>query len=627
MEAEVSDQEGRRDADDQQHSEAEDSAFGSFFPNPEQDREPLAGAEGDAEIKPVEPVGQVSGELDLAESFRMNTRLLQYIHDSHARLVKVLERGDRSEMYIQATEALNSTFRELHASQEQLARQLERERKLSPVVAMLSIALAAAVIAVLFLLFFDDTADRIAAEVEQLAQARVYQEQSTTDGLEMQEEVAARLMGAVDRGLAANRVLLNENRAQGDEISRLQGTLSGLQSEFETAAQARERALAEADQIRKERDRLSAELAGARGELVDRDMRGNEMEKLLVAMEAGEIGTGAEPSTSTELPGSVEPDPETAAEESTFQPITDAISEPTPEPTTEPAVDDLAGDTVEIPTDPGIPAAGSGGDVQEVTPDISSDPVVRDFNTFLADAGVIDLRLLHCDGIRDGRIENAVIEIRSQEGFPIGVHDARSLELHIDPASMTASLVLEDGDTVLRGNRQAFPEGRLEIGVAAVAPGSWSLAGVAEIARIVSREASIQGEDDVVEELPVAQIPFDARPVIRRLNSTLGAEGLGVYEFFMLAGVEGGEMQDVRLHHYERGGALRKTVVAPRCRILLDDRQRTVKLLFFDGHHVTRGREVPFFKGRGDEHATWAIDVSQADVEQWRRLLAELGST
>ncbi len=558
---------------------------------------PAGGAGAADDANSVGEVRRLLGELDacapatltprdVAESLQLNTRILQYVHDAHTRLVKVLERGDRAEMYIQATEALNRTFRRLHESQQELAERLQEERRRNPLLVAVSAVAAGLLVVVAAVFVLGGVRDDLGSEVERLAAAREQQSQAAEASRREQDAASSELLETINQGFAANRVLANENRVQGSEIASLKQRLAGVEEERAAFGRARDEAAAEAERIAAENMRLVLDLDQARSELVRRDLAGDRLRELL--------GGGGEESAA--------PDVEAAQ----------------PPPVAQPGAPETAA----------APAAAAETAVarREAAVLPADSPEIQSLNSFLRDAGVIDLRLLRCDGAADGALRRAVFEVRSKEGFPIGIHEAARTRVTVDPTAMSAMLILEEGESVLRGIRQPFPGGVLRIAIAAVAPESWAAPGLLEIVRVES-SGTPAGESVPKSEPPgKAAPPFDPRPTLARLNSRLKQDGLAAYEFFLLEGLEEGALLQAGLHLYEPSGALARTVVAARCEVEVDALEQRVVLHFFDGSHVLRGQEVPFFKGKGQALGTWSHELPGADLDAWQALLADLAA-
>ena len=300
--------------------------------------------------------------------------------------------------------------------------------------------------------------------------------------------------------------------------------------------------------------------------------------------------------------------------------------------------------------------------VIEDAPPTEQELRVAAVNAFLSDAGIVGLRLLRADGLEDGHLLRAIFELRNDQGYPIGFHDAARARFRVDPATMKGALVFEGGATVVRGVRSAFPGGSLDIDIPAVAPGSYTGGVMAVLTEVVTPAVAAAAPaetpapipvqtpvpapnvdpvgTDVVEitsttpeaPAPVAAVPavvtpppFDPAPLLAGLNDRLRLDGGGRLEFGRVTSVGASGLQDVIAHHYGPSGQLSKTVVARTCGVEMDERDREIVLRFVDGHHVTRGREVPFFRGRGADHGIWTYRLRGADLDRWRAWAAEFG--
>ncbi|MBI4881862.1 MAG: hypothetical protein HY812_19715 [Planctomycetes bacterium] len=491
---------------------------------------------------------------DVAESLRLNTRILQYVHDAHTRLVKVLERGDRAEMYIQATEALNRTFRRLHESQQELAERLQEERRRNPLLVAVSAVAAGLLVVVAAVFVLGGVRDDLGSEVERLAAARERQLEETDASRRQQDAASSELLETINQGFAANRVLANENRAQGSEIAGLKQLLAGVEEEQAALARARDEAAREAQRLGAENTRLALDLDQARSELVARDLSGDRLREILA-------GRGEE----REAPAAEGAEPPPAA-----RPGAPATAEAPEAPEAEEA------------GEAGTEAAAADGARGRREPALlpAESPEVQALNAFLRDAGVIDLRALRCEGAADGALVRAVFEVRSEQGFPIGIHEAARTRVTVDPSTMSATLILEEGVSVLRGIRQPFPEGVLRIAIAAVAPGSWEAPGLTEVVRLEPSAAPSEAAQQADASGARAAPPFDPRPTLARLNNRLKQDGRGSCEFFLLDGIEEGALIRAGLHLYEPSGALARTVVAARCEVDVDAAEERVVLRF-----------------------------------------------
>jgi nitrogen fixation-related uncharacterized protein len=211
----------------------------------------MSAAEPDPDPLPAPPTADVAGTVsemkrllaqlehgeatdprsrDLMETLRVNTRMLQYIHDAHTRMAETLKRADRSDLVIQSADALNATFRQLRQSQEQLADRLGAERRRRPwaFVAGSLVVVAVSIPAFWWLLEhasarFDDHAQRMARAESTLVES--------SKSVERVEQGNAALRDLFDEGLAANRVLIHETRAQLAEIEALKTRMAAMEKE------------------------------------------------------------------------------------------------------------------------------------------------------------------------------------------------------------------------------------------------------------------------------------------------------------------------------------------------------------------------------------------------------------
>jgi hypothetical protein len=90
--------------------------------------EPIVEAAAFAPIVQAGPAGEAvpaRALQDLARAFQANAEALQGIHALQADLARALQRGDRAEMMLQSTNALNDTFRNVAAVQREVLRRLE----------------------------------------------------------------------------------------------------------------------------------------------------------------------------------------------------------------------------------------------------------------------------------------------------------------------------------------------------------------------------------------------------------------------------------------------------------------------------------------------------------------------
>jgi hypothetical protein len=547
-------------------------------------------------LEQIEEADRAAGDSASEQHLAVVARMLQYVHDSHGRIVETLKEQDRSELFLQSTQALNQTFRRLNQSQDALVEKLLAERRRNPWYLVAGAALVAVVaIAALFVLI-DHRNGGLRDEVERMAAARDGLGSIAAESQRAFNEMGTKLAESVDKTLAANRVLDNENRARAQELAD-----TARRAELEAEKAQRDERMTD---LERDRTLFENQVADLRAKLLDKELAATNIEKLLDERLGKRV---------------TEPDAAPAAPDSAIDAPAPATTEVS-SATASPAVADSAA-TVVSPGEPAGEATGESVSApndaapppEEAAGDAVFDPTTRAVNDFLGAAGVIDHRLLRQGGIRDGELRDVVFELRSAEGRPIGSRSAQGLKIRVDPGTLTAQLVLRGGETVERGQRTPFPEEGFEVEIAAIARESLT---IAEILPFLALDAPIP---EVKPEIARSE-RFDSREPLALLNRELGDSGRGYVRFAVLRGIDAGRLIDVELNHYTGAGALMKTVVARSCDV--DRTARRVRLVFRDGHHVQNGREVPFFKGRGDGESapTWTLDLEDADPEAWTLL-------
>ncbi|MBL8767944.1 MAG: hypothetical protein JNL94_11290, partial [Planctomycetes bacterium] len=196
---------------------------------------------------------------DLMETLRVNTRMLQYIHDAHTRMAETLKRADRSELVIQSADALNATFRQLKQSQEQLADRLRAERRMRPWWVVAASIVVAAILVPGFLWVLDRASTRLEDQSQRMARAETTLVESAKS-VERVEQGNAKLRDLFDEGLAANRVLIHETRAQLAEIEGLKSRMAAMEKEkadaVASALTAKDQAASLDDELRRAREKL-----------------------------------------------------------------------------------------------------------------------------------------------------------------------------------------------------------------------------------------------------------------------------------------------------------------------------------------------------------------------------------
>lgn len=579
-------------------------------------------------------------------------RMLQYVHDSHARIVQTLENQDRSELFLQSTQALNQTFRRLNQSQDALVDKLLAERRRNPWYLVLGASIVAVVVVVAIFLLIDHRNGGLRDEVDRMASARDGLTAVVADSQRSFHEMGSKLAETVDKTLAANRVLDNENRAKAKELEAMRAEFAAAIARRDELAREKETRDDRLAGLERERSMLETKIEELRTRLLDRELAAAKFEELL-DQRLGKVDSGraakdpaATEANSPPAPSEAPPaaDPAPAAEPGLAEPKTDpesAGAPPIPDTGTAGAAETGADSEVEPPPsaeEPAAPAANDGA----ADPAAGADPAAsaaeneaaRDeriaaearfdlttqaVNDFLAAAGVIDHRLLRHSGARNGELSEVTLELRDSSGAPVGFQSAAGMKIVVDPTALSARLVLRDGETVVRGERTPFQDGTHAVEIAAVAPQSFTTNELLPFLVLAAPEPA-PGEQ------PVPQRRFDPREPLALLNAAISASGRAHVRFARLGGIDLGRLVDVELNHYSGAGSLQKTVAARSCTIEIDEAARRVTLVFRDGIHRMKGRETPFFAGRGQEssEAAWRLDLDDADVPRWIALKERL---
>lgn len=574
-------------------------------------------------------------------------RMLQYVHDSHARIVATLENQDRSEMFLQSTQALNQTFRRLNQSQDALVDKLLAERRRNPWYLVLGASIVAVVVVVSIFLLIDHRNGGLRDEVDRMASTRDGLTAVVADSQRSFHEMGSKLAETVDKTLAANRVLDNENRAKAKELETMRADLASAiarRDDLEREKTTRDERLSD---LERERGLLESKIEELRTRLLDRELAATKFDELLEErlgrLESGQsrtkdaqesiVGENAAKGDAQDAGGTekLESDPAVGAPESAEPTTPDRDSVPEPKPVESNGVEpETASDPK--PSDDAksknAPAPAGDSKEQEATRDAEIaeqarfDLTTQAVNQFLVEAGVLDHRLLRHSGVKNGELAEVTLELRDSSGAPVGFKSAAGMKLVVDPGSMTAKLLLRDGEAVVRGERTPFADGAHSVAIAAVAPRSFT---ANELMPFLVLEAPAP---DPATPPPPSRRRFDPREPIALLNSALSASGRGHVRFSRLGDIDVGRLVDVELNHYSGAGALQKTVIARSCGIEIDEVGRRVSLVFTDGKHRTKDRETPFFAGRGRDAtaATWRLDLDDADVETWIALKERLRS-
>lgn len=550
---------------------------------------------------------------DLMETLRVNTRMLQYIHDAHTRMAETLKRADRSDLVIQSADALNATFRQLRQSQEQLADRLTAERRRRPWAFVAGTLIVAAILVPSFLWLLDRAGDRLDQQAQRMARAESTLVESSKS-VERVEQGNAALRDLFDEGLAANRVLIHETRAQLAEIEALKARMAAMEKEKVDAVTS---ALTAKDKVAT----LDGELQRAREKLVEMQDEHAALAAQLEArvQEAAKAQAPVVTVDSIVTPIPTEPKPslpesDAAASDALAADAGDAVAADAT--ATEVAADEGANLD---PSQSGAPNASP--PPAALTSDTSTqDPIVAAVNRVFDEAGIHTLALLAAAGVADGALDAPTFSVRSDEGFPIGFHQAERAHFRVDPDTRMADLVLTHGSTLIRGEREDFSLGEKVVPIGLLAAGAWARTELAPI--VVLRVAT--------PSVPESAVPVgvDVGAVARDLNRLLQDDGYGASTMRTLRRVEWvdghARLLEVELDQKSGAGLISKTVRAAWCDVLIDAQARSVALRFQDGVHVVKDREIPFFQGAGDSVGTWSMPLTRASITRWQEFAAQL---
>lgn len=554
---------------------------------------------------------------DLMETLRVNTRMLQYIHDAHTRMAETLKRADRSDLVIQSADALNATFRQLRQSQEQLADRLTAERRRRPWAFVAGTVIVAAILVPSFLWLLDRAGDRLDQQAQRMARAESTLVESSKS-VERVEQGNAALRDLFDEGLAANRVLIHETRAQLAEIEALKSRMAAMEKEKVEAVTS---ALTANDRLAS----LDGELQRAREKLVEMQ---DEHAALAAQLEARvqaaakaqapvvTVDSIVTPIPSEPKPPALESTPDDASAEGTgasaqaTEPDAAASNRIDAMPESGASKDSASTDAASEVSNPAAPTIE--------TP--SQDPIVAAVNRVFDEAGIDTLALLAAAGVADGALDAPTFSVRSDEGFPIGFHQAERAQLRVDPITRMADLVLTHGSTLIRGEREDFSLGEKVVPIGMLTEGAWTRT---ELAPIV-----VLGGAAPAEPAAVAAVGVDVGAVARDVNRLLQDDGYGASTLRALRRVEWVDghprLIEVELDQKSGAGLISKTVKAAWCDVLVDAQARTVALRFQDGVHVVKDREIPFFQGAGDAVGTWSMPLTRASIARWQEFAAQL---
>ncbi|MDA1195853.1 MAG: hypothetical protein O2894_11795 [Planctomycetota bacterium] len=237
-------------------------ADGTPEPSPAAGLEALrpAGALGDAPMREV------------AHAFRMNAEALHTLKEMQADLARQVRRGDRSELVVQSTQALNETFRNLTSVQQELLRRLHaapERRGGGPLVPLMLLGLLVVLLGGIWIML--DAIERKQPQDPELAPA----------------EVARRERDAFRQGRdAGGGHADNELRRLTDALEEARHRAGTLQSDIDAKA-AR---ISELDQSARmataERDEFASQVRKAQSEMMAKQVLEDEVAELRLQLDA-----------------------------------------------------------------------------------------------------------------------------------------------------------------------------------------------------------------------------------------------------------------------------------------------------------------------------------------------------
>ncbi len=181
-----------------------------------------------------------AGMLELARAFQSNATALKGINEIHADLARAIKRGDRSELVVQSTTALNETFRNLTSVQQSLLAQMKAvqdSQRRSPLLPLMLLGVLAVVLLGTWLI------------VRQIQRSGV----STHEIAQMRSEHDKVVLTSYKDGIERGQI---DVKAQ---LDRLQEEFDKTQQRYLLAAEDRDAAQSEVDRLERSQRSLSAE--------------------------------------------------------------------------------------------------------------------------------------------------------------------------------------------------------------------------------------------------------------------------------------------------------------------------------------------------------------------------------
>ncbi len=191
---------------------------------------------------------------EVAHAFRMNAEALHTLKEMQADLARQVRRGDRSELVVQSTQALNETFRNLTSVQQELLRRMhvsEQKRGSGPLIPMMLLGLLVVLLGGLWVVI------------------DLIQEQKAADPELSAAEVVRRERDAWKQGRAEGAQHAdNEVKRLGEAVEDAKSRAGILQREIDD----RQARIADIDQARRaaeiERDEFASQVRKAQSEMM-----------------------------------------------------------------------------------------------------------------------------------------------------------------------------------------------------------------------------------------------------------------------------------------------------------------------------------------------------------------------
>ena len=209
---------------------------------------------------------------EVAHAFRMNAEALHTLKEMQADLARQVRRGDRSELVVQSTDALNETFRNLSSVQQELLRRIhagDAKRGNGPLVPLMLLGLLVVFLGCTWVVL--DQLDR----------------QKTAGGSELSSaEIVRRERDAWREGRnEGSRHADNEVKRLGDALDEAKTRERTLQTQMD----ARNQEIADLDRGKRaaeiERDEFAGQVRKAQSELMARQVLSEEISALKVELE------------------------------------------------------------------------------------------------------------------------------------------------------------------------------------------------------------------------------------------------------------------------------------------------------------------------------------------------------